>query len=161
MAADIFTKHFTSKDAWHHACALINHVVTQQSPAVLAYSASERSGSETTTLIPACPSNGGPTNAKLSPIRRLVKFCCGPDSLLSQSTAASAQCECIRITIEDDVTTESGKQHSLNAVTTKTPTLLWASMPCTGGSPWQFINAKRPGGPVNLRKHLRLYHKLW
>jgi hypothetical protein len=39
--------------------------------------------------------------------------------------------------------------------------LLFSSMPCTGGSTWNFLNVKKPGGAARRRKHIRLFNKLW
>ena len=40
-------------------------------------------------------------------------------------------------------------------------TLLWCSIPCTGGCPWQNINKHFPGGAARLRMHHALFRKLW
>ena len=34
-------------------------------------------------------------------------------------------------------------------------------MPCTGGSPWQFINVRKPGGAARLRKTLKQFKLIW
>ena len=39
--------------------------------------------------------------------------------------------------------------------------VLWASMPCTGGSPWQFVNQYLGHGLENYKQHWKLFHKLW
>ena len=64
--------------------------------------------------------------------RVLIEFCCGPDSLLGQSTAASKGCEVVRLTEKEDVTTEVGLKVALRAANKKN-VLLWSSIPCTGG----------------------------
>jgi hypothetical protein len=98
MCADIFTKHFTTKELCHHACSLINHVTDKQSPAVPAViSPSWNGGCSVAAPAPTAP-----------PHRRLIEFCCGHDSLLSTKSPATTNCECIRKTIDDDVTTEKG-----------------------------------------------------
>ena len=38
--------------------------------------------------------------------------------------------------------------------------LLWAPIPCTGGSPWQKINSKKPGGPERIKEHQILFNKI-
>eukprot|EP00972_Heterocapsa_arctica_P094728 13968705-Heterocapsa_arctica.AAC.1 len=44
-------------------------------------------------------------------------------------------CEVIRVTMANDVTTHHGLRKAMEAV--KQPnTLLWAAMPCAGGSPY-------------------------
>ena len=39
--------------------------------------------------------------------------------------------------------------------------LLWASNPCTGGSPWQNTYVKKPGGLEHIKKHKRSFNKIW
>ena len=60
--------------------------------------------------------------------------------------------------------TESGVQFA-KSVVKQAPAdsmiIIWASMPCTGGSPWQNINRHLPGGMDRLRKHWDLWEQLW
>ena len=94
------------------------------------------------------------------PSRRLVEFCCGPDSLLGQPGPCTRGCEVIRLTEKDDVTTPSGLARALEAV--EYPgVFLWASMPCTGGSPWQHINRHRPGVAAKIDRHWELARRIW
>ena len=65
-----------------------------------------------------------------------------------------SKCEHIRLTVKEDVTTPEGRNLAIRAVRANN-TLLWPSMPCTGGSPWQEINKLKPGGLKRLRKHIR------
>ena len=60
----------------------------------------------------------------------------------------------------DDVTTPKGLKKALEAVSHPN-TLLWASMPCTGGSPWQRLNRHRPGVLAKLEEHWRLARLIW
>ena len=39
--------------------------------------------------------------------------------------------------------------------------LLFSAMPCAGGSPWQYINLKKPGVAAKVRKHWKLFKELW
>ena len=34
-------------------------------------------------------------------------------------------------------------------------------MPCAGGSPWQYLNNKKPGVAAKVRKHWKLFRELW
>ena len=61
---------------------------------------------------------------------------------------------------QKDGTSRLGCQRALELVVTP-KSLLWSSMPCTGGSPWQRINVKKPGGFARLRKHVKLFSRLW
>ena len=77
--------------------------------------------------------------------RVIVEFCCGPDSKLGTPRPASEGCHVHRVTIQDDATRNSTihklVQHTRalcdeGGDTTK-PILVYASLPCTGGSPWK------------------------
>jgi len=58
------------------------------------------------------------------PQRTMIEFCCGLDSLLGQPTKNSMNCEVVRLTKDEDVTTSSGLSMALQAI--KGPcTLLW------------------------------------
>ena len=39
--------------------------------------------------------------------------------------------------------------------------LLRGSLPCTGGSPWQHLNKKKPGGMKRYRDHVRAWKKMF
>ena len=70
----------------------------------------------------------------------------------------------MRLTIEDDVTTSNGLSRARVAVRENgRSTLLWAAIPCTGGSPWQHINLKRFGPKTRSKilKHRRIFLKIW
>eukprot|EP00972_Heterocapsa_arctica_P040467 5961141-Heterocapsa_arctica.AAC.1 len=69
-------------------------------------------------------------------------------------------CQVIRVIMKNDVTTRHGLQMVMEAV--KQPKcLLWAAMPCTGGSPWQNINRVQPGGEENLLKTRQVFQEFW
>ena len=80
----------------------------------------------------------------------VVEFCCGENSKIGQSKYQRDGCTVTRLTLEDDVITNEGLYKAIEAVTSEN-CLLWASIQCTGGSPWQSINAKKPGGPEKIR----------
>ena len=92
--------------------------------------------------------------------RTLIEFCCGPSSLLGVETKHSRGCKVVRLTEEEDVTAPRGISVALEAIAGPC-TLLWGSIPCTGGCPWQKINRRRPGGEARLRKHFKLFKRMW
>ena len=66
-------------------------------------------------------------------------------------------------TIVDDFTKEDGLQAALRAVTTAAPgeyIHLWASLPCTAGSPWQHMNKKYPRALKKIEENLDIFIKL-
>ena len=92
--------------------------------------------------------------------RTIIEFCCGPDSLIGRATPQSSGCYVLRLTQEEDVTSEIGWATAMEAVTGPN-VLLWGSLPCTGGSSWQRINKHRPGGHARIRKHFSAFKKMW
>ncbi len=84
----------------------------------------------------------------------LLEYCAGEKSLLGQATENSKNCEVKRVTEKLDATSDAGHKFSLETVRqSKLPGFLWTSIPCTGGSTWQFINYKREGGSKIKAKH--------
>ena len=92
--------------------------------------------------------------------RTIVEFCCSNDSLIGQPEYLLDGCTVIRLTEKDEVTTEKGLQKAKLAVT-QNRALLWASIPCTGGSPTWTVNVKKPGGPEKLAAHRKTFDKIW
>ena len=94
-------------------------------------------------------------------LRSIHEWCCSPISLISSGCASDARgCLCQRTTESEDGTTLSAVKRA-RCFLSRANSLLWSSMPCTGGSSWQRINVKKPGGYARLRKHIRLFDKLW
>ena len=71
--------------------------------------------------------------------RRLVVFCCEDNSVLGRPEIAE-DCEVIRLTLENDLRTKAGLEAALDAVNTELPCLLWASIPCDGGTPFHYLS---------------------
>ena len=93
--------------------------------------------------------------------RRIVEFCAGENSRMGRHAAkTSSKCEVIRLTAKEDVTSKEGFSKAAHAVQADN-VLLWASMPCTGGSPWQQINRHKPGGEERLQQHIRDFKAIW
>ena len=91
--------------------------------------------------------------------RKIVEFCANEDSVIG--TQADKDCSVVRLTKADDVTTPEGKSKSIRAVQ-EPRTLLWASIPCTGGSSWQNVNQKRlPGFEKKLRLLRKEFTEIW
>ena len=66
----------------------------------------------------------------------------------------------MRCSLKDDVATSAGLKRAVGGVS-KPGCLLWASMPCIGGSPWQHTNCHKPGGLENLGAHIKDWYKIW
>ena len=62
--------------------------------------------------------------------RRIVEFCCGPHS--RSGNRAPTDCDVVRLTIDDDLTTQAGLEQNISAVSqANIPTLLFGALPCT------------------------------
>ena len=93
------------------------------------------------------------------PLRKVVEFCCSDLSLIS-AEAERKGISITRLTIDDDVATRSGLGKALKACSQK-GVLLWAAMPCTGGSPWQHINKRFATARAKIAKHRELHMAIW
>jgi len=93
--------------------------------------------------------------------RRIVEFCCGENSRIGR--LAMPDCEVVRFTIKDDLTTEAALAKCLAAVAEPgVPVLLFGALPCTGGSPWQNLNWHvGPKTRSKIRAHRAVFRKLW
>ena len=91
--------------------------------------------------------------------RLLIEFCCGENSKMGMSWRESRGCRVARVTIANDVTTPAGLRYVQDLIEQcdGPHTLLWAAMPCTGGSPWQFYNQQFAGARIKIREHLRVF----
>ena len=58
------------------------------------------------------------------------------------------------------MTTDEGVSKAL-AVAQRKNVLLWASIPCTGGSPWQRITKRLASARIKIAAHIELFKKLW
>jgi hypothetical protein len=69
-------------------------------------------------------------------------------------------CQLIEVTKEDDFTSESGADKVKMALRSNN-TVVLASLPCTGGSPWQTANRRHPACRRLIRKHKLLFSRLF
>jgi len=97
----------------------------------------------------------------VSPPRRVVEYCCGPNSRIGN--LADKACQVIRLTVADDLTTAAGLDKALTAVSDPSiPTLLFGALPCTGGSTYVNLNWRLgPRTRTKIRKHWRTFAILW
>ena len=101
--------------------------------------------------------------------RLLLEFCCGPDSLLSTPCKWTTGCKMIRLTEEDDMASDEGLIKTLEIIKNdhaaqEGRVMLWASIPCVGGSAWNRYNWSQ-NHYKNIREtikgHWKLYRKIF
>ena len=93
--------------------------------------------------------------------RTIVEFCCGENSRLGQPRLGLPGCKVIRLTAKDDLRTAAGREAAIRAVSDNPDVLLWVSIPCTGGCPWQKVNANRPASKAKVQAMIGDMEKLW
>ena len=154
MSADIFTKAILERLKWIHARKLIAHYL----PTELGIGVAKAKG----TISPAVFKQGGTATGKHN--RIIIEYCCGPNSKIGQQHLWSKDCLVIRVTEQTDATKVTVIDSLIQLVRSTPkhiPILLFSAMPCTGGSPWQNINFRKPSGPRLMLKHKLLFNKLW
>jgi hypothetical protein len=154
MCADIFTKPFCVACKWWHACLVIAHVQTK-------VFWGNGGNSPQQTLKQATPALS-PEHDLGTQEYGIMEFCCGPDSLMGQRAKHFRGCKVLRLTEKEDVTSEGGLRLALTFANKGMQRVLqFASIPCTGGCPWQHINARRPGGRERMTRHYDLFRRIW
>ena len=90
----------------------------------------------------------------------IIEYCCGRDSAIGQYTDDALV---VRFTEEDDLTKKETVSRLIKIAEANRGAyvLLWASIPCTGGSPFQSINIARGMDPQRLEDHWKLFRKVW
>ena len=150
QVADILTKPFPEPKKWEHALRLIGIGATK---------------------IPGCHDKARPSVVTVSHQggcnRVLIEFCCAHDSKLSEARDASKGCRCIRVTEAEDGTTESCRNWLAREVKSfrtshpKGKILLYASLPCVGGSPWGNVNKETEEGEARIQQQQEEFTKLF
>ena len=140
QVADILTKPFPEPKKWEHALRLIGIGAAK---------------------VPGCRSEARPSVATVGHQggvqRLLIEFCCAHDSKLSEKRDATKGCKCIRVTEAEDGTTESCRNwlaqevKDFRASHPKRKILLYASLPCVGGSPWGNVNKQTEEGEERIK----------
>ena len=112
----------------------------------------------------AVPSTRGPV-AKSDAKRSIVEFCCHPESKLSQTNRKwSDGCEVLQFTKEfylNEIDNQIRVAEYVNSFEGDVKPLIWISLPCTGGTPWTYINMRIPSAREKILKHIREFDRLW
>ena len=83
--------------------------------------------------------------------RRLIEIACGYNSTLCRFTNLSHDCDCVRVTQDNDICWTSTHKR-LMAAANDVNALIWISLPCTGGCKFN-TTENWPKGP-EMRKHI-------
>ena len=79
------------------------------------------------------------------PTRYILEICYGKESKIGQQTEAARGCKVYRITVSEDFTKPSGLNPAMEFLRKHgKDCLVWFSIPCTGGSTWQYVMKKNP-----------------
>ena len=119
---------------------------------------SESSDQTTYAAGPDHPASAAAKKEEGEKERLIMEYCCGPESKIGNpENFADDNCRVIRYTEEDDMRTDAGKRKALSDIKTfkGKHISLWSSIPCTGGSPWQYVNESifyRKGDVRSLRR---------
>ena len=166
QAADILTKPLTSPTKWQAATTMLN--MTQYTPpkqkSAVAPSRGESEPEqieENSVLLPSL-------RKQHDYDRILVEWCCSEDSKLCQKRKQTKGCHMIRVTESesDDATTDAcvtsiAKQvQQLCSANPLAKVLAHASLPCTGGCPWNNINKNNQGGQSKIEEHQKKFKVL-
>ena len=117
---------------------------------------------------PACPANAndqGGRNGSNSFQRMLIEFCCSSDSKLCTPREASKGCRLIRVTENEDGTTQGCRKwlaqevQSFRENNPQGEVLLYASLPCVGGSPWGYINRLTDSGAERIEQQQKGFYQ--
>jgi hypothetical protein len=92
--------------------------------------------------------------------RLMIEYCCGEQSKIGQPSDANVGCKVIRITESVDARSDN-VDRLLDLNDHFGPVMLFASIPCTGGSPWMNINKLHAGGLMKFNAHIKLFKQLW
>ena len=97
----------------------------------------------------------------------LLEFCCAENSELGNERYESwGGKPTLRIRLHEkvDMSSPQGLKHATDILSEfpDIPVFLWGALPCTGGSPWQKLNAlKSPRFAEIMSQHLELFGKLF
>ena len=80
---------------------------------------------------------------------------------MGQEKLKAPGCNVIRLTAKDDLRTPAGLRRALEAVRGSPRLLLRVSIPCTGGCPWQRVNARKQESVDKVKALIVDMEKMW
>jgi hypothetical protein len=126
--------------------------------------AAARVASKTSAAQPTLRSSAGTRKDDMC-CRHIIEWCCSPDSLIGSEKFNNDKTSCVttRITEDIDGTSTEGLQYAKNKYNKMKvlPTVIFASLPCTGGTTWNSVNIRNKDGAEKIQQHIDLFDKLW
>ena len=164
QAANMLTKPFASPIKWERALRLMSFGKS--------WIESDNGKVRQVASRPACAANAndqgaGGKESSTSFQRLLIELCCSHESKLCTPREASKERRRIRITESEDGTTQGCRNwpaHEVQAFRENNPqreVLLYASLPCVGGSPWGNINAMTDIGAERIEQQQKEFTQLF
>ena len=153
QVADLLTKPFTSPAKWQHAIDLLGLVDYEYTP-------------PTKPTLVASPRGEGDSCYD----RIMIEYCCSENSKLGEENRKHAKgCKVIRVTKDDDATRGECITKTVKKVEEfmksnpkeKTDLMIYISLPCTGGCPWNNVNKESPNGRERIKEHQKLFKRLF
>ena len=153
QVADLLTKPFTSPAKWQHAIDLLGLVDYEFKPI-------------TKPTLVASPRGEGDSSYD----RIMIEYCCSENSKLGEESRKQAKgCKVIRVTKDDDATRGECVTKTVKRVEefmksnpkNKTDLMIYISLPCTGGCPWNNVNKESHSGKEQIKEHQKLFKKLF
>ena len=121
---------------------------------------------DTSYVVRADSSTHNLSYASYEHTRKIIEFCCSRDSRIGH--LRPEQCQVHRLTIDNDLRFNKGLKEAYRAISNNaTPTLVWASIPCTGGCPFVPTNItlahkyNRPQTIEKIEGHKEDFKKIW
>lgn len=113
-------------------------------------------GGDASSFVAGCPRrvDGGAVK------RVTIEFCCSPESVIGAVAGEYPGCEVVRVTEERDARRPATRDWIFGAIV-ENRTLLWCSIPCTGGSAWRRLIRRHPGAQERIDRHVALFRELW
>jgi hypothetical protein len=175
QAGDLMTKYFNDQKVWYRNLCLVGHLEDhvfakafnkQHKPSAAAPAeitnrpvVSNSKDLAVTSHIPARFSKY--VRDADTHIYTMIEYCAFLDSLLSDRKYHLGLCR--TVCINDEIDGRSHKSADLCSNINRqdrNKVVLWGSLPCTGGCPWNHINALNPGGIEKIEGHIEVMLQL-
>ncbi|MDO7742030.1 MAG: hypothetical protein MUP94_10135, partial [Flavobacteriales bacterium] len=105
-------------------------------------------------------SSGVKLKSMRSYVRTLIEVCCDANSKMGIKFEEAKGVRHIRVTMAEDFLKVSTLEWILSLIEGER-TLIWFSMPCTGGCPWIYLNKHKQNGLDKINDHRKIMKMMW